>query len=475
MKFLLMLAALAAVGPSRAADGAPTAETPIPAAAVEQAAALRERALGGSGAWDLVESLTTEVGPRMAGSAGDAAAVAWAKARFEALGYDRVWLEPVTFPVWVRGREQAEVLAPFPQPLHLTLLGNSEGTRGPLEAEVVEFATLQALIDAPPGAAQGRIAFISNRMERFRDGRGYGPAVAARGKGAVEAARKGARAVLIRSIGTDRDRLPHTGVMRYEEGVPRIPAAALANPDADLLSNMLRRGRPVRLRLDLQASMRGEYTSHNVIGEITGSKHPEQVVLIGAHLDSWDLGTGAIDDASGVAITMAAGALIGALPQAPASSVRVVAFANEEQGLHGGKAYAAAHADDVAQHLIAAESDFGAGRIYGFGSNAAPHARAALAQIAAVLEPLGIEWYAAKGSAGPDIGPMAQQGMTWAWLGQDGTDYFDWHHTANDTLDKVDAKALDQQVAAYAVFAYLAASAEVDFGSRYVAPPVATK
>ena len=464
----LLLGASAAVG---AADSAP-APTKIPDAAIATATAMRDAAIKGTQAYDIVESLTTEVGPRMAGSPGDARAVAWAKAKFEALGFDRVTLEPVTFPVWQRGHERAEILSPFPQPLTLTTLGGSVGTKRPLEAEVVEFATLQALVDAPADAARGRIVFIGNRMERFKDGRGYGPAVAARGRGAVEAAKKGAVAILIRSIGTDRDRLPHTGTMRYEEGVPRIPAAALSNPDADLLANVLKRKQPVRVRLDVGASMGGEGTSYNVIGDILGSEKPEEIVLIGGHLDSWDLGTGAIDDGAGVAITMTAGALIGALPQPPRRTIRVVAFANEEQGLFGGLAYAAAHGDEVAQHVIGAESDFGAGRIYGFNSNAPAHARDALIQIAKVLEPLGIEYLAARGGAGPDVGPMAVKGMTWGWLAQDGSDYFDWHHTANDTLDKVDAQALDQQAAAYAVFAYLSAQADGDFGSR-VLPPVA--
>jgi carboxypeptidase Q len=263
--------------------------------------------------------------------------------------------------------------------------------------------------------------------------------------------------------------------MNYEEGVARIPAAALSNPDADLLSNMLKRGQPVRLRLEIDAGMQGEYTSANVIGEIRGSTHPEEVVVIGGHLDSWDLGTGAIDDGAGVAITMAAGALIGALPEAPKRTLRVVAFANEEQGLYGGKAYAAAHAGEVRQHVIGAESDFGAGRIYGFNSSAPEHARGALKQIATALEPLGIEWLAGRGGAGPDIGPMVSAGMAWAWLGQDGSDYFDWHHTANDTLDKVDAAALDQQAAAYAVFAWLALQADGDFGSMPVAPAPVVK
>jgi carboxypeptidase Q len=467
MRPSLLLSLALAASPALAQE---TQSVSIPPAAIDTAAQLRDRALEGSGAFAIVESLTTEVGPRMAGSPGDARAVAWAKAKFEQLGFDRVYLEPVTFPVWRRGHERAEVLAPFPQPLTLTTLGGSVGTKGALDAEVIAFPTLQALVDAPADAAKGRIVFIANRMERFRDGRGYGPAVAARGRGAVEAAKKGARAVLIRSIGTDNDRMPHTGTMRYEDGIARIPAAALSNPDADLLANMLERGKPVRVRLDLGADFGGEGKSSNVIGEIRGSEKPDEVIVIGGHLDSWDLGTGAIDDGAGVAITMAAGALIGALPEAPRRTIRVIAFANEEQGLYGGKAYADAHKNEVAQHLIAAESDFGAGRIYGFNSNAPAEARAALLQIAAVLEPLGIDYLPAKGGVGPDISPMAAIGMTWAWLGQDGSDYFDYHHTANDTLDKIEPAALDQQAAAYAVFAYLAAQADGDFGSRYVEP-----
>jgi Zn-dependent M28 family amino/carboxypeptidase len=202
-----------------------------------------------------------------------------------------------------------------------------------------------------------------------------------------------------------------------------------------------------------------------VIGQINGSSRPDEGVVIGGHLDSWDLGTGAIDDAAGVGITMAAGALIGKLEQRPARSVRVIAFANEEQGLHGGKAYAAAHEGDLLKHQIGAESDFGAGRIYGYSSSAPAHARAADRQIAEALAPLGIEHMPGKGSAGPDISPFADKGLAWGWLAQDGTDYFDLHHTPDDTFDKIDPKALAQNVAAYAVFAYLAASAEGDMGS----------
>lgn len=447
----------------------------VSAASIKTAQTLRDQAMAGSVAYDLVESLTTEVGPRIAGSAADARAVAWAQAKFKALGYDRVYLQPVSYPVWQRGHESAEVIAPFPQPLHLTLLGGSVGTGGkPLQAEVVEFTDLAALSASAEGSLTGKIAFISNRMVRARDGSGYGPAVAARVTGASEAAKKGALAVLIRSIGTDHDRLPHTGVMRYEDGVAQIPAAALSNPDADLLSNMVRRGQPVTLKLDLEGGTSGSYTSYNVIGEIRGREQPDEVVTLGGHLDSWDLGTGAIDDGAGVAITMAAGALIGLAEQAPRRSVRVIAYANEEQGLYGGRAYAANPANPVGKHQIGAESDFGAGRIYALRAGVAASDEPVMAAIAEVLAPLGISYSPGdgkgEGGPGPDIGAMVALGMPWAQLAQDGSDYFDWHHTGNDTLDKVNPKALDQQVAAYAATAFLAADAKDDFKPLPVTP-----
>lgn len=431
------------------------------------AAQLRERALAGSGAYEVVESLTTEVGPRMAGTEADARAVAWAVEKFGSMGFDAVRTEPVRFPVWRRGQEKAEVLSPFPQPLHLVALGRSVGTgEHPIEAEVVEFSTLEDLENAPEGSLIGKIAYVSHRMTRARDGSGYGPAVAARGKGASMAARHGAVAYLLRSIGTDNHRLAHTGMMSYAENIAKIPAAALTNPDADLLSNMLRRGLPVKVRIAIDAALGEEYESANVIAEVRGREKPDEIILIGAHLDSWDLGTGAIDDAAGVAITMRAAALIAALPQRPKRTIRVVAFANEEQGLIGARAYAAAHGDKVVQHIIGAESDFGAGRVYAFATSQPPEAaKPVIEQMAHALAPLGIDYAPGEGGPGPDLIPMTQRGMAWAWLAQDGSDYFDYHHTHNDTLDKVEAAALDQNVAAYAVFAWLAAESDVDFGS----------
>ena len=453
------------------AGAAHAEETRIPQAAIDTAVELRDQALAENPGYSIVEELTTVIGARMPGTEADGRAVEWAKAKFEALGFDRVSTVPVTFQVWLRGEESAEVVGTVPQPLQITALGGSVATPADgLEAEVVEFPNLQALTEAPDGSLDGKIAYISNRMQRFRDGRGYGPAVAARSTGAVEAARKGAIGLLIRSISTAEHRFPHTGQMRYADDVERIPAAALANPDADQLSRLVARGEPVSVRLVLETMSPGEYTSHNVIGDIIGRESPEEMVVIGAHLDSWDLGTGAIDDGAGIGITLAAGHLVAQLPERPRRTVRVIAFAAEEIGLLGARAYAEDQAAHVRDHVIAAESDFGAGRIYALRSSAGDEAWGAIEQIGEVLAPLGIETERDAGGPGPDIVPLATRGVTWAQLAQDGTEYFDYHHTADDTLDKVDADDIDQQVAAYAAFAWLAAEAEGDFGS---APPSA--
>lgn len=469
-----LFAALASV--AFIAGAAAPRETRIPDAALVTADALRARALEDNTSWNVVESLTTEVGARLAGSEADARAVRWAQAMFKQLGYDKVWLQPVTFPRWIRRSEHGEILGDYAQPLTLTALGGSPG--GTVEGEVVRFADLAALEAAPAGSLAGKIAFVDFRMARARDGSGYSLGGRTRSRGPSAAIRAGAAAYLMRSAGTDSHRFPHTGITRFDEGLTPIPSAALSAPDADQLARLVNLGSalrtPTRVRIALDCGWDGTATSHNVIGEITGSRPGlrDEAVVIGGHLDSWDLGTGAIDDGAGVSITMAAGHLIGLLPKAqrPPRTIRVIAFANEEQGLYGGKAYAEAQAANVAKHQIVAESDFGAGRIYAFNSNAAPQARGAIAQIAVALKPLGIET-SEKGGAGPDVGPLAEKGAVWGWLAQDGSDYFDLHHTPDDTLDKIDPAALAQNTAAYAVFAYLAASADGSLGSA-PKPPV---
>ena len=425
---------------------------------IKHAEALRDTALKSPLAFDILESLTSEVGPRMAGTNKDAEAVKWGVNKLKALKFDRVWTEPVTFDRWVRGEETAAVIAPYRQPLKITALGGSVNTpdKG-LTAEVAGFATLQALIDARPEDVKGKIVFINHRMSRHKDGRGYGPVVKGRGAGAVEGAKKGAVAVLIRSVGTDTHRLPHTGMMRYAEGVEKIPAAALSNPDADLLQRILDRKNAVRVKLEIGSRPDGRYTSHNVIGEITGSETPEEVVVVGGHLDSWDLGTGAVDDGAGVALTMAAAKLIADSGNRPRRTIRVILFANEEQGLNGAIEYAKVHQTDLTQHITGAESDFGAGQIYSFSSNVKQEAIPFVRQLGRVLKPLGIDYVDNKAGPGPDLIPLFRSGMSVFRLAQDGTDYFDLHHTADDTLDKVNPAALAQNAAAYAVFAYMTA------------------
>lgn len=455
----------------------PGLSSPLPAAAAdwtETAVALRERALAEPGRdlpWDLLESLTTEVGPRFAGSPGDRAAVAWALEKLEALGLDNVRAEPVTVPHWVRGAESGEIVAPFPQPVHLTALGGSVPTppRG-LTAEVVRAGSLEELAAMDEAAVRGKIVFLDKAMERRKDGRGYGETVPIRSGGAVAAAKKGAVAVVIRSVGTGGHRFPHTGSMSYEEGVPEIPAAALAIPDADVLAAQLRRAAedpevgPVRLRIRLESERLPDAESANVMGEVRGRVRPEEIVLLGCHLDSWDLGTGAVDDGAGCAHVMTAAALLADLPEPPRRTVRVVLFANEEFGLSGARAYAEAHAGELDRHVLAAESDFGAGRIWRFALSADPAAVAAGEAVAAVLEPLGIEWHGSPAFGGADLIPMRPARVPRADLTPDGTHYFDVHHTADDTLRQVDPDDLAQGAAAWTVLAWWAAEGEVDFG-----------
>lgn len=431
---------------------------------MRHAAELRDKAKKSDLAYQILESLTTEVGPRMAGTPGDARAVKWAEDKFKQLGFDKVYKEPVTFTTWHRGDEFAEVIAPFPQKLMITALGNSIGTGAEgIRGEIAHFKTFEDLQNAERGQVEGKIVFISYKMAKSRDGHTYGKAVTARSRGASVAGEKGAKAIVIRSIGTDHDRLPHTGNMRYKEGVTQIPAAALSNPDADLMLNMLKRGN-VEIGLTLTSGPGKPYTSYNVIGEITGSEKPEEVVVIGGHLDSWDLGTGAVDDGAGVALTMAAAKIIAEGGKRPKRTIRVVLWANEEQGLHGARAYAKAHQDDMKNHITGAESDFGAGPIWSFDWTTDSKNEPVIDQLAALLKPLGIDKGQPKARSGPDLWPLRGLGMSTFALNQDGTDYFDLHHTANDTLDKVNPEHLKQNLAAWVAFTYAVSTVDGNFG-----------
>ncbi|MDR6937096.1 M20/M25/M40 family metallo-hydrolase [Luteibacter sp. 3190] len=459
-----LAACLALAFSAHAADKATT----IPEKAVAAATELRDRAMNDNTGYEFVSGLTTEVGPRVAGSEADARAVAWTVAKFKAMGFDKVYTEKVSYPLWQRRSEHGAIVSPYPQPLLLTALGYSAGTpSGGLTAEVVGFDDLDALKKADPASVKGKIVYVSTHMQQQKDGHDYGKGSATRTGGPVLAAKMGAAAFLLRSAGTDpHSRTPHTGVTGFQDPKAAIPAAALSLPDADQLERVLKQGKPVTLKLDLDVGFAGTYEGANVIGEVTGRKHPDQVVAIGGHLDSWDLGTGAIDDGAGVAIAAAAAKLIKDMPQRPDRTIRVIAFANEEMGLWGGRAYAEAHAKEVSKFQLGTESDFGAGRIWRMTASVKPEARGAIEQIAKVIEPIGVAYDPNKpGGGGSDLSQMHAKGMAALSLTQDGTDYFDYHHNANDTLDKIDPKALAQNVAVYATFAYMAAQANGDFGS----------
>lgn len=440
--------------------------TTIPDHALRTAAELRERALADTIAYALVEELTTTIGPRLAGSDNDLKAREWMLAKFRELGFDKVWSEPVTFPKWVRRSERAAIVEPSQQALVISALGHSVATpAGGLRAPIVAFESLDALAAADADAVAGKIVYIGPRMQRSREGRGYGVSSSIRSRGPSVAAQKGAAAFLLRSAGTSQARVAHTGVTRFADGVAPIPAAALSNPDADQIERLLKRGTAVIVRLDIDVGFEGDYTGANVIGEITG-RNAEAHFLTGGHLDSWDPGTGAIDDATGIGITTAAAHLIAQLPGKPARSIRVVAFANEEAGLYGGKAYAERHRATIGNAILGSESDLGTGRIHKVTATVKPEARAAIARIAEALAPLGITYDAhAPGAGGSDLSAVHAVGMAGLSLHQDATTYFDLHHSASDTLDKVEIDALRQNVAAYAVAIHLAIEAEGDFGS----------
>jgi hypothetical protein len=421
---------------------------------------LKQQALNSTLAWNLVESLTTEVGPRMPGTDGDKAGVEWAVKKFNALGFDKVWTEPATFPKWIRNFESAAIISPSPQKLHITALGNSISTpKNGVQAQVIEFETLAELENASQRAVKGKIVFINYRMNRDRDGNGYGPAVQARNRGAVVAAQKGAVGYVMRSVSTAHHRFAHTGGSHYKEGVTKIVSSAISNADADQLHRLIALGKPVTINVNVQTKSMGEGTSYNVIGEFTGSEFPEEYVLIGGHLDSWDLGTGALDDGAGVAITMAAAKL--AAKTKPKRSIRVVLFAAEEFGLWGAKAYVKKHEKELSNIVAAAESDFGADVIWGMESNVHASVLPVVRDIATMMKSLDVEHIGSNSAGGgPDLIPFRPFNIPAFKLAQDGTDYFNFHHTADDTLDKVDPKKLRQNVATYAVFSYMAANAK---------------
>jgi hypothetical protein len=430
---------------------------------------LRDAAMRDPYALDELRHLTDNIGPRLSGSPQAQQAVDWVAAEMKALGAE-VTLEKAMVPHWVRGAETAEVVS-WPgqaegttQKVVLTALGGSVATpAGGLTADVVVVDDWAALKALPDGAVKGRILLFNHRFDKElaavgNGGAAYGGGVVYRGAGPIAASAVGAVAVLVRSVGGADFRLPHTGLTAYAPDVAKIPAAAVTAEDADLLANLAGQG-PVKLHLTLTPQTLPDAQSYNVIADWKGTEHPEQVVIVSGHLDSWDLGTGAIDDGAGVAVSMQAIHLLKELGIRPKRTVRFVAWMAEEEGSQGAAAYVADHKDEAANHIGAIESDLGADHPTGISYAGKPALGQWLRPVGQVLDGIGAPLVEGSGDTGEDIAGLGQEGVpTFAPI-QDSRFYFNYHHTAADTFDKVDPKHLNENAAIMTVLVYALADA----------------
>ncbi len=441
------------------------APPPVPRELLEQLQSVRDAALTSDYAWRQLAHLTENIGPRPAGSLQAQAASEYVAAEMRKLGLD-VHLEEARVSHWLRGEERAE-LVEFPgRPAQVTqkiiLTALSGGTATPAEgitADVVVVHSFDELTALGRDKVAGKIVLFNVRYDQRKAQAGfafdaYGEAVVYRGRGGQAVADLGGAAALVRSVGGAEYRLPHTG---FSYPAP-IPDAALVAEDADLVENLAAQGR-VRMHLTLTPQHLPETTGYNVVADIKGSEHPEQIVVVSGHLDSWDLGRGAIDDGAGVVISMAAAELIQRLHLRPRRTLRVIAWMDEENGGGGHAAYSKSHAREMASHVVAIESDAGAGHPLGFSAKMSPAAFAALRPILDVLLPVGSSAVRpTQYSPGSDIEPLVDAGVPGLGIIQDGRKYFDYHHTAADTLDKVDPQELRENAAAMAVMGYALAA-----------------
>jgi carboxypeptidase Q len=432
---------------------------------LEQLQSVRDAAFSSDYAWHQLEHLTENIGPRPAGSPQAQAASDYVASELRKLGLD-VHLEEARVSHWVRGEEKAE-LVEFPgqsaqvtQKIILTTL--SGGTATPAEgitADVIVVHSFEELNALGRDKVAGKIVLFNVRFDTRRAQGGfafdaYGEAVVYRGKGGQAVAALGGAASLVRSVGGAEYRLPHTG---FSYPAP-VPAAALAAEDADLVEHLAAQGR-VRMHLTLTPQHLPDTTGYNVVADLKGSEHPEEIVVVSGHLDSWDLGRGAIDDGAGVVISMATAEVIQRLHIRPRRTLRVIAWMDEENGGGGHQAYGKSHAAEMVNHVAALESDAGAGHPLGFSAKMSPAALAALHPIVNVLQPIGATVIRPTNvSPGSDIEPLVDAGVPGIGIIQDGRKYFDYHHTAADTLDKVDPQELRENAAAMAVMGYALAT-----------------
>ncbi len=420
---------------------------------------LFRKALGSGKAYQILASLM-KIGPRLSGSEQAAKATIWGRDVMTSLGFNRVRLQPVMVPHWVRGPlERVEAISGNGKKITLSAcaLGGSVGTpRGGIVAKVVEIDSWEELKRIGAGV-KGKIVFYNRAMDKslIEPGAAYGGAVDQRTRGAIEAARYGAVGSVIRSVTERSDDVPHTGVMSYDDSIPKIPHAALSMLAADRLHELLRSDPEARLRIELTCKTLPDAESANVIGEITGTEKPEEVVLIGAHLDSWDKGTGAHDDGAGCAHVIEALRLIREMGLRPKRTIRGVLFINEENGLRGGKEYAA-KLDPRERHILAIESDAGGFSPQGFGISTDSIRFAKIARWSSLFTPIDADHFT-RGGGGVDISPLTHAGIPSAGLNPDTQMYFDYHHSDNDVLSAVNERELELGAAALALLAYLVA------------------
>ena len=403
-----------------------------------------------SAAWQRIAQLTETYGSRFSGSQSLEQAIDWIIARMKEDGLDNVRGEPVMVPRWVRGAESAEMLLPRRAPLPMLGLGGSVGTPASgITAEVMVVSSF-ADLEARASEAAGKIVLFNVPFTS------YGETVAYRGNGAVAAAKAGALASLIRSVTPYSQRTPHTGGMRYDSTVRRIPHAAITPEDADMVARMRARGEKVVVRLTMSAQTLADAPSRNVMGEIRGSEFPDEVIVMGGHIDSWDVGRGAMDDAGGVVAAWEALRVLKRLGLTPKRTIRVVGWTNEENGMRGGNAYRDAHKGELDNHLLAIESDAGVFKPQGFGFTGSDDAFAKVSEIGTFLQRIGAGKIT-KGGGGADIGPIMALGVPGMGLNVDESRYFWYHHTDADTVDKLDPHEVAMCVATMAVMAYVVA------------------
>jgi carboxypeptidase Q len=402
-------------------------------------------------AWNRLAELSDTFGPRLSGSKNLQMAIQWAAAKMREDGFDDVRIEPVKVPAWVRGKESLDVLEPAPRPLVMLGLGGSVATpEAGIDAEPLIVDSFDAL-EKQASQAKGRIVVFNVPFTS------YGETVRYRTNGPSRAAQYGAVAMLVRAVGPTGLRTPHTGMLGYADNQPKIPAAAISAEDANMLQRMADRGTHVRLRLKMEGHFESDADSANVVGEIRGRERPDEVVVLGGHIDSWDIGGGASDDGTGIVSTWEAVRLIKKLNLKPRRTVRVVLWTNEENGVRGGAAYLAKYRNDLPKHVMMLEADSGVFSPLSMGFSGGNAARAKVQAIASLLTKLGIDRIGPSGG-GADIGPSVQAGgIPSMALGGDGARYFTIHHTPADTVERIDPAELSRASAAIAIVAYVVA------------------